>query len=371
MKRTLIKLSVALSIFAALSFTMQKDSVDLAAQSARLHKTIISMDTHTDTIMEMFRGKDPATLQVNLEKMRRGGMDAVFFAAYVGQNKRDDSTLLAKTKYAEDMLNNFKEYVEEHSDEIGLATTAAEVRSLKKEGKLTGILAIENGYAIGRDISNVEKFYNMGVRYITLSHNNNNDICDAAITNDNPKKGFRKGPEWHGLSPFGAKVVAEMNRLGIIIDISHTSAETVDDVLAISTAPIIASHSCCAALKDHPRNLTDRQIKAIASKGGLIQVTAYDGFLGEGTIKRYCDHVEHVRDLVGVEHVGFGSDFDGGGGGWEGMKDVSDIQNITIELLRRGWSEKEIKAFWGGNVLRIMEDVRKAAEQVLQRSRKP
>lgn len=358
----ILKISAAFALFAALSFTMQKDSVDLAAHSAKLHKSIISMDTHTDTIMQMFRGKDPATLQVNLEKMRKGGMDAVFFAAYVGQSNRDDSTLLAKTKYAEDMLNYFKKYAKEHSDEIGLATTAAEVRDLKKQGKLIGILAIENGYAVGKDLANVEKFFNMGVRYITLSHNNNNDICDAAITQDNPKRGFKKGPEWNGLSPFGQKVVAEMNRLGIIIDVSHTSAETVDDVLAISTAPIIASHSCCAAIKDHPRNLTDRQIKEIASRGGLVQVTAYDGFLGEGTITRYCDHVEHVRDLVGVEHVGFGSDFDGGGGGWEGMKDVSDIQNITIELLRRGWSDKDIKAFWGGNVLRVMEDVQRAAK---------
>ena len=360
--KNILKISAAFALFAALSFTMQKDSVDLAARSARLHKTIISMDTHTDTIMEMFRGKDPATLQVSLEKMRKGGMDAVFFAAYVGQNRRDDSTLLAKTKYAEDMLNCFKDYVAAHSDEIGLAITASDVRNLKKQGKLIGILAIENGYAIGKDISNVEKFYNMGVRYITLSHNNNNDICDAAVTQDNPKRGFRKGPEWHGLSPFGARVVAEMNRLGIIIDVSHTSAETVEDVLSISTAPVIASHSCCAAIKDHPRNLTDRQIKEIASRGGLVQVTAYDGFLGEGSISRYCDHVERVRDLVGVDHVGFGSDFDGGGGGWDGLKDVSDIQNITVELLRRGWTDGELKAFWGGNVLRVMEDVQRAAD---------
>jgi len=358
----IIKLSAAFCLFAALSFSVQKDSTGLAAHSAKLHKSIISMDTHTDTIMQMFRGKDPATLQVNLEKMRKGGLDAVFFAAYVGQGLRDDSTLLAKTKYAEDMLLSFKEYVKAHSDEIGLACTSKEVRNLKKKGKLTGILAIENGYALGKDLSNVEKFYNMGVRYITLSHNNNNDICDAAVTQDNPKRGFKKGPEWEGLSPFGMKVVAEMNRLGIIIDVSHTSAETVDDVLAISQAPIIASHSCCSAIKEHARNLTDRQIKEIASKGGLVQVTAFDGFLGEGTISCYCDHVEHVRDLAGVDHVGFGSDFDGGGGNWEGLKDAADIQNITVELLRRGWTDKEIAAFWGENVLRVMDEVERVAK---------
>lgn len=364
--QNILRLSAAL-LAAALCFPAQGRENDAVKHAAKLHKSIISMDTHTDTAVEMYRGKNPDSLQVNLTKMRKGGMDAVFFATYVGQKQRDDKTLLEKTEYAKKVIDNFKRYAADHSSEIGIAYTADDVRRLKKEGRLIGIMAIENGYALGKDLSNVEMFYNMGVRYITLSHNNNNDICDAAVTRDNPKYGFRKGPEWHGLSPFGYKVVAEMNRLGIMIDVSHTSAETVADCLEASKAPIIASHSCCAAIRNHPRNLTDEQIKAIAAKGGLIQVTTYWDFLGDkesdANVKRYCDHVEHVRDLAGVEHVGFGSDFDGGGEMTD-VRDVSQIRNITVELINRGWSDEDIRLFWGGNVLRVMEEVAAVAAKI-------
>ena len=358
-----------MSIFAALSFSLKKDSGDLTAHAAKLHKSIISMDTHTDTVMEMYRNKDVSKLQVNLEKMRKGGMDAVFFAAYVGQGHRDDSTLLAKTEYAKAMISSFKDYAQKHSDEVGIAYTASDVRRLKKAGKLIGIMAIENGYALGKDISNVQMFYDMGVRYITLSHNNNNDICDAAVTQDNPRKGFKKGPEWHGLSPYGCKVIEEMNRLGMMVDVSHTSPETVDDCLAVSKAPIIASHSCCRALCDHPRNLTDAQIKAIADAGGVIQVTICSEFLTsdknvEADVALYCDHVEHVCKVVGnKDHVGFGSDFDGGGG-VAGINSAAEIRNVTVELLRRGWSDKDIKLFWGENLLRVMSEVEKVAKSM-------
>lgn len=361
--QNILKLGAAL-VAAALCFPVMGGGTDVVEHAANLHKSIISVDTHTDTAVEIFRGKNPDSLQVNPDKMRRGGLDAVFFAAYVGQRRRDDSTLRAKTAYVSSVIASFKGYVNRHRSEMGIALTADDVRRLKKEGRLAAILAIENGYALGKEISNVRKFYDMGVRYITLSHNNNNDICDAAVTRDDPGHGFRNGPEWHGLSPFGYEVVAEMNRLGIIVDVSHTSAETVADCLEASSAPIIASHSCCAAIKNHPRNLTDDQIRAIASKGGLVQVTTYCDFLGESkddaNVSRYCDHVEHVRDLVGVDHVGFGSDFDGGGG----MSDVSDasqIQKITAELLRRGWSDEDLRLFWGGNVLRVMDEVAKVA----------
>lgn len=364
--QNILRLGAAL-LAAALCFPAQGRGDDAVKHAAKLHKSIISMDTHTDTAVQMYRGNNSDSLQVNLKKMREGGMDAVFFATYVGQKQRDDKTLLEKTEYAKKVIGNFKQYAADHSKEIGIAYTADDVRRLKKEGKLIGIMAIENGYALGKDLSNVEMFYNMGVRYITLSHNNNNDVCDAAVTRDDPKYGFRKGPEWHGLSPFGYEVVREMNRLGIMIDVSHTSAETVDDCLKASKAPIIASHSCCAAIKDHPRNLTDSQIKAIASGGGLVQVTTYWAFLGDSeadaNVKRFCDHVQHVRDLVGVEHVGFGSDFDGGGE-MSDLRDVSQIQNITAELIRRGWSDEDIRLFWGGNVLRVMEKVAAVALEI-------
>lgn len=364
MKSTFFRLFAAVSVFAALSFSVKKDTADLEARAQKIHDSVISMDTHTDTAMQMYRGKDPATLQVNLEKMRQGRMDAVFFAAFVGQKARDDSSTQAAHDIVEGTIRNFREYAAQHSDEIGLATTAKEVRDLKKKGKLIGILAIENGYALGRDISNVKKFYDLGVRYITLSHNNHNEICDAAVAEDNPKYGFTKEPRWHGLSPYGEEVVREMNRLGIIVDISHTSAETVEDVLRISKAPVMASHSCCRDLCDHPRNLTDEQIKAVAAKGGIIQIAAYHGFLSpkeeDANLQVFCDHVDHVKNLVGADHVGYGSDFDGGSG-IAGMEDESKAKDVTVELLRRGWTKKELRKFWGGNVLRLMEQVEKVA----------
>ncbi|MBO4768639.1 MAG: dipeptidase [Bacteroidales bacterium] len=366
MKQRVIRFLTVLSLLTAFSFTVKQDEAALRAKADRIHKSIISMDTHTDTAMQMYRGRAPEKLQVNLKKMREGHMDAVFFAAFVGQKARDDSSLQAAHDYTEAVIRNFQKYADEHSSEIGIARTAKEVRALKKQGKLIGILAIENGYALAKDISNVKKFYDLGVRYITLSHNNNNDICDAAVTEDYPKYGFKKGPEWHGLSPFGEEVVREMNRLGIIIDISHTSPETVADVLELSKAPVMASHSCCRDLCDHPRNLTDEQIKALAAKGGIIQIAPYHGFLSEkkedANLQVYCDHVEHVKNLVGVDYVGYGSDFDGGSR-IPGLEDESMAKNVTVELLRRGWTKKELKKFWGENVLRVMEQVEKVAAQ--------
>ena len=366
MQKIVSKILAAVSVFAALSFSVKKDTADLEARAQKIHDAIISMDTHTDTAMHIYRGKDPSKLQVSLEKMREGRMDAVFFAAFVGQRACDDSSTQAAHDYVEGMIRCFRDYAAEHSDEIGIATTAKEVRELKKQGKLMAILAIENGYALGRDISNVKKFYDLGVRYITLSHNNHNEICDAAVADDNPKYGFTKEPRWHGLSPYGEEVVREMNRLGIIIDISHTSAETVEDVLRLSKAPVMASHSCCRDMHDHLRNLTDEQIRAVAAKGGIVQIAAYHGFLADSPekadLKVFCDHVDHVKNLVGVDHVGYGSDFDGGSG-ITGMEDESKAKDVTVELLRRGWTKKDLRKFWGGNVLRVMEQVEKVAEE--------
>jgi len=329
---------------------------------------MITVDTHTDTAIGINRGKKNVdSLQVNFDKMRKGGLDVVFFAIYKGQGICNDSARVAVPKWTEKQLEKFDSYISDHSDIAGKAENVADVRRLKEQGKAIAILALENGYQIGDDLSNVKKFYDMGVRYITLSHNNHNDICDAAIAVDKPAVGFTAAPRWHGLSPFGREVVREMNRLGIIIDISHTSDETVADVLEESKAPVIASHSCCRALSDNPRNLPDELIRKIAANGGVVQITTYNVFLKandpeSADVKTFCDHVEHVRDLVGVEHVGFGSDFDGGGG-VPGLNSALDVQNVTDELLRRGWSEHDLKLFWGENLLRVMETVEKCAEK--------
>ena len=338
----------------------------LARKVDSLHRKMITIDTHTDTALDMLRG-EYADLQVNFEKMREGGLNAVFFAIYKGQGKRDDSTLVAVADWTEEKLKAFAHYVDS-APGVERALTPADVRRIKKSGKACAIQCLENGYMVGRDLSNVERFYNLGARYITLSHNNNNDICDAGVRNDNPKKGFSSALEWNGLSPFGYQVVAEMNRLGMIIDVSHTADETVEDVLEASAAPVIASHSCARALCDHPRNLPDELLRKIAAKGGVVQVTIYHGFVdkGDGTpldVKLFCDHVEHIRDVAGVEHVGFGSDFDGGGG-LEGINSALEVKNVTKELLRRGWSNHDIALFWGGNLLRVWEEVERVAARL-------
>ena len=345
----------------------------LARKVDSLHRKMITVDTHTDTALDMLRG-EYADLQVNFDKMREGGLDAVFFAIYKGQGKRDDSTLVAVADWAEEKLKDFAHYVDS-APGVERALTPADVRRIKKSGKACAIQCLENGYMVGKDLKNVERFYNLGARYITLSHNNNNDICDAGVRVDNPKKGFSSALEWGGLSPFGYQVVAEMNRLGMIIDVSHTADETVEDVLEASAAPIIASHSCARALCDHPRNLPDDLLRKIAAKGGVVQVTIYHGFVdkGDGTpldVKLFSDHVEHIRDIAGVEHVGFGSDFDGGGG-LEGINSALEVKNVTKELLRRGWSDHDIALFWGGNLLRVWEQVEAVATRLSGTQLKP
>ena len=338
----------------------------LARRVDSLHRKMITVDTHTDTALDMLDGKYD-DLQVNFDKMLEGGLDAVFFAIYKGQGLRDDATLTAVSDWTEERLRSFAHYVDS-APGAERALTPADVRRIKKEGKACVIQALENGYMVGRDLSNVERFYNLGARYITLSHNNNNDICDAAVRRDDPKRGFSSKLEWGGLSPFGYQVVAEMNRLGMIIDISHTADETVEDVLEVSAAPVIASHSSARALCNHPRNLPDDLIRKIAAKGGVIQVTIFYGFVdkGDGTpldVKLFCDHVEHIRDIAGIEHVGFGSDFDGGGG-LEGINSALEVKNVTRELMRRGWSDRDLTLFWGGNLLRVWGEVEAVASRL-------
>ena len=368
MKNIVTSFSAAVCLTTALVFLGGCNSEKAMARKVdSLHRKMITIDTHTDTALKVLKGRNIEELQVNFDKMAKGGLDAVFFAIYKAQGKRDDSTLVALSDWTEEKLKAFAAYVDA-SPKAERALHPADVRRIKKEHKACVIQALENGYMLGKDLKNVERFYNLGVRYITLSHNNNNDVCDAGVREDDPKKGFSSEPEWHGLSPFGYEVVAEMNRLGMMVDISHTSDETVEDVLEVSKAPIIASHSCARALCDHPRNLPDDLLRKIAEKGGVVQVTIYHGFVdnGDGTpldVKLFCDHVEHIRDVAGVEHVGFGSDFDGGGK-LEGIESALDVKNITRELLNRGWSDKDIALFWGGNLLRVWEEVEAVAAKL-------
>ena len=232
---------------------------------------------------------------------------------------------------------------------MDIAYTPADLYRLKQAGKKAIMLGIENGYAIGKDLRNVERFRRRGVVYMTLCHNGNNDICGSARHND----------ECLGVSPFGEQVIREMNRVGMMVDLSHAGERSFYDTLDISSVPVVCSHSSCRALCDHPRNLTDEQLLAIARKDGVVQLCLYGGFLRQdapATLFDAIEHLHHIVNLIGIEHVGIGTDFDGDGG-IIGCNDSSELINLTRRLLYERYSEEDIRLIWGGNFLRLMERI--------------
>ena len=327
----------------------------LYRRARTLHETVLTVDSHCDTPMlfdDGYRLEERSDIAlVDLHKMHEGGLDVVTMAAYLKQEARDEESLRRATDKAWRLLGGISERVANNSAHVALCGTPAELASLKCAGKKIIMLAIENGYAIGRDLGNVKKFRDAGVVYMTLCHNGDNDICDSA----------RGTGEHGGLSTFGREVVAEMNRMGMMIDLSHASEKSFYDALEASVVPVVCSHSSCKALCDHPRNLTDEQIAAIAARGGVVQITMYKGFLvkeGEATLDDFMRHLQHAIAIAGVEHVGIGTDFDGDGT-IIGCRDASQLINITRELLRRGYDESAIAAIWGGNWLRVMREVQR------------
>ncbi len=382
------------------------DPEAVKAEALAIHDRVLTVDTHSDTPMRLLREgwdigerHDPSERgsgKIDLPRMAEGGLDAEFFAAYVSQGERTPEGYASAKDRAMQMLEAIHKMCEDYPHLVELATSPEDAYRLEKEGKRAAFIGMENGYPIGTDISLVKEFYDRGVRYITLCHGGDNDICDSATD--------RRNPEDNGLSGFGKEVVAECNRLGIMVDLSHASDKTFFDVLEVTKAPIIASHSSVRVLCDHPRNLTDEMIKALASNGGVIQICFVSSFVKEtppnperdkafqalrekygprreikdeavlaemreeymklyekypserATVSDLIDHVDHVVKLVGVDHVGFGTDFDGGGE-IEGCLDVSQLPNLTLELVRRGYSEEEIRKIWGGNLMRVFRQV--------------
>ena len=327
------------------------------AEAKRIHSRIITLDSHCDTPMffsegftaDMFAQRTDKVL-VDLPKMREGFLDASIMVAYLKQGERDAESLLAATAKADRILTQIEEMVAANCTTVDIAYTPADIARLKRAGKKAIMLGIENGYAIGKDLSQLEHFAKRGIVYMTLCHNGDNDICDSAKGN----------AEHGGLSPFGEKVVQEMNRLGIMVDMSHAAESSFYDVLQVSQRPIVCSHSSARALCDHPRNLTDEQMKALAQKGGVAQVTMYNGFLrtdGQATILDAVEHLNHMVNVMGIEHVGIGTDFDGDGG-VPGMTNASEVINFTRRLLQERYTEEQIQMIWGGNFLRVMEQVK-------------
>ena len=315
------------------------------AKAKKLHGDIVTIDSHTDTPM-VFETPDLGRKEggkVNLPLMSEGRLDAVFMVAYLPQGERDDTSLLNATAYAVERLSKVTGQAEKYSDRMGIARTPDDLWRLKHEGKKAIFLGIENGYAIGKDLNNIQKFKNLGVSYITLCHNGDNDICDSAAGN----------AEWGGLSPFGIDVVTEMNRLGIMIDISHAAESTFYDVLKHSAKPVIASHSSARALCNHRRNLDDDQIRALAAQGGVVQVCLYKEFLNKEAEKASLTdairHICHIVDIAGIDHVGIGSDFDGDGE-LIGCRAANELIQITMRLIVEGFDDKSIAKIWGGNL---------------------
>ena len=322
--KTIIRILPAFFLFLALSFTVrQDDEAALLRRAEKLHDRIISIDTHTDTALDLIKpDADLSKVQASFPRLREGRVDCCFYPVFVDQGPLDEETEARVYDETLTKMKAIRAYIEARPKEAAIALTAKDIARNKKRHRLSLVMGLENAYPIGRDLSRLQAFYDLGTRIITLSHNYDNDVCDASRYPQNT---------WGGLSPFGKDLVREMNRLGVIVDCSHASTATLYDCLALSTAPVICSHSCVYAIKDHPRNLTDDEIRAIAAKGGVIQVTTGRWALSwlphaEVNVGTFCDHVEYIRNLVGVEYVGIGTDFDGGGG-MNGLEDASKMKD--------------------------------------------
>ncbi len=372
-----------------------------------LHERILTIDTHCDTPMAMLDDdfdigvrNSPPQSRVDFQRMKEGGLDAIFFAAFTSQRQRTSENTEVAYKMAHQMIDATYNSCNTYSHLAEVATKPSDALRLEKLGKRAIYIGMENGFPIGTEINRVKEFYDRGVRYITLCHSSNNDICDSSTD--------RNGEEHGGLSNFGREVVREMNKLGMLIDVSHISDKSFYEVLKLSKTPVIASHSSVRAIAGHSRNMTDDMIKALAKNRGVIQIclldvyiknpdtttiryqkekelneiyaTKYDSMTDDEkkqlrtewrslrenyprelpTVADCVDHIDYVKNLVGVDYVGIGSDFDGGGG-VDGCADVSQFPNLTAEMMKRGYSEEEIGKVWGGNFFRVFREVENRA----------
>ena len=393
---------------------------EIVEQARGIHERVLTIDTHDDIPFNFATEEvDPGVRgerQVDLPKMREGLLDVGYFVVFVGQTPRTPENYEKAKSDAMMKFDAIHRMTDEmYPDEIGFANTADEIESIHAAGKLVATIGIENGYVIGKDLSLVEKYHDLGARYMTLAHGGHNDIADSATPRaDEPES------EHDGLSEFGEEVVAEMNRVGMMVDVSHISKQAMLDAIVASRAPVIGSHSSMRAINDHPRNMDDEQLLALKDNGGVIQTVALGSFvksasperqdaiatlreemgiegrnvarsLGEqelsedeyearlseyetrlaqideqwppANVADFVDHIDHGVDLIGIDHIGISSDFDGGGGivGWN---DASETGNVTLELVRRGYSEEEIAKLWGGNLLRVLREAERIASEM-------
>ncbi len=383
----------------------RNDDEYIAHRADKLHNDILTVDTHCDTPIRMAGSEFDLGLKhdeacVDFPRMNEGGLDAEFFVVFISQGPRNDTAYNIAHRQALKIFNVIHSNVKKNSSMAEIALRPDDAYRLKKGNKISAFIGLENGYPMGKDISRIKEYYDLGARYITLCHSVNNDICDSSTDS--------KGSEHNGLSAFGEEVVKEMNRVGMMIDVSHISDKAFYDVIRVSKAPVIASHSSTRALCSSPRNLTDDMLLALKLNGGVIQICILSSYIktpepnpelearvaelkskyGDltkltedqkkeykkerwevnnkyrklATVSDVVDHIDHVVQVIGVDYVGIGTDFDGGGG-VEGCRSVAEMKNITIELLRRGYSKKDIRKIWGGNIMRVFRDVQRLAEK--------
>jgi membrane dipeptidase len=398
--KTFLSISLAALFLAGCSNPEEQ----LIKKADKIHASILTVDTHCDTPMDFSDPDFDLGVRheegcVDFPRMKEGGLHAEFFAVFIGQGPRNDSSFNKVHQKALGIFDAIHKNVEKNSEVAEMAYSADDAYRIKKAGKIAAYIGLENGYPVGKDLSRVKQYYDLGARYITLSHSKNNDICDSSTDPG--------GAEFDGLSPFGNEVVKEMNRIGMMVDISHVSDKSFYDVLKVSTAPVIASHSSCRALCGSPRNLTDDMLLALKENGGVIQICILGNYLktpepnpeldaklkelreryGDynalpedtkkvvrvkyraiqkkyekpATVKDIVDHIDHAVQVIGIDYVGIGTDFDGGGG-VEGCRTAAEMKNITIELLRRGYSKTDITKIWSGNIMRVLRKVEEIAK---------
>ena len=383
---------------------------ELVAYAAEIHERVLTLDTHDDIPFNFAtENVDPGVRgsggrQVDLPGMREGKLDVGTFIVYVGQTARTPANYEKAKADAMTKFNAIHRMAEMYPEEIEVALTADDVMRIHKSGKLVAALAIENGYVIGKDMSLIKKYKDLGANYITLAHGGHNDIADSST----PRPNLGDGTEEHGgISDFGAEVIKEMNRVGIMVDVSHISKKASIEAAKLSAVPVIASHSSVSALCNVARNMDDEQMLALKESGGVMNIVALDSFVKHVTGRRlsmrnlreeyggstavrnltgarkaeyekkmadlnqkfpaatladFVDHIDYAVELIGIDHVGISSDFDGGGGiiGWE---NASETGNVTLELVRRGYSEEDIAKLWSGNYLRVWAEAERYAEE--------
>ena len=373
--------------------TKQVPDVSLLQKAQLIHLTTTTLDTHDDINVKNFTDSLNYTqnldTQVNLPKMQAGALDVAWFIVYTGQWELTPEGYKKAAENAQAKFDAIHRLVEVYGkNKIALATTSKEVDSLRKIGKKVAMIGVENAFPIGENIEEVARYYAMGARYMSLAHNGHNQFSDSNTGE------FDNTAKHNGISELGKQIIEKMNYYGIMVDISHPSKEAIRQTIAHSKAPVIASHSSARALSDHPRNLDDAQLQWVKDSGGVVQTVALAAFLNKEkaaahkkakdsllktdpnadlaalkatyppvNVSDFVDHIDYIKNKIGIDHVGISSDFDGGGG-IEGWKDASETFNVTLELVKRGYSEEEIAKIWSGNLLRVLDRVQAVAQEL-------